>query len=186
MLRNFGSRVSCSRETVVSLAFWMKSRTYCFSIIISFFFWTIFILFDYSSFKKQKNLVAQSEYNEESFRDLFNYILFYLNVKSQFRHLVFCLFFYQIFFIHLWNIVWKNHGVECGASYFFSCLFHQKNVKKNVDLDVLLKIQSGFGKYFIHSCKDEILYNIKSYKTKRILQFAKMRLNRAAYQYSWI
>ena len=62
----------------------MKCRTYCLSMIISSFFWMKLILFDYLSFKKQKNLVAQTEYNEESYRDLFNYILFYLNMKPQF------------------------------------------------------------------------------------------------------
>ena len=49
---------------------------------------------------------------------------------------------------------------------------------------MLLKIQNDFGKYFIHRCKDEILYNIKTYKMKRILQFAKLRTNRAVKKYS--
>ena len=60
--------------------------------------------------------------------------------------------------------MWKN--VEFGAL-------------GGSDLVVLLKIQSDFGKYFIHSCKDEILYNIKTYKMKSIKQFA-------VYKYSWI
>ena len=85
----------------------------------------------------------------------------------------------------------KNDGVEYGASFFFQLPFTQKNVKKCrvwcfrvSDLVVILKIQSDFAKYFIHSCKDEILYNIKTYKLKHILQFAKMRINRAVYKNS--
>ena len=88
----------------------------------------------------------------------------------------------------------KNHGVEYGASYFFSCLLHKKKNEKKCrvwcfrgsDLVVLLKIQSDIAKYFIRSCKDEILYNIKTYKLMHILQFAKMRINRAVYKNSWI
>ena len=75
--------------------------------------------------------------------------------------------------------------------HIFSAAFYTKNVKKcrvwcfgGSDLVVLLKIHSDFAKYFIHSCKDEILYNIKTYKLKHILQFAKMRINRAVYKNS--
>ena len=167
----------------------MKCRTYCLPMIISSFFWTKLILFDYLSFKKQKNLVAQTEYNEESYRDLFNYILFYLNMKPQFRHLDFFTkyssFVYETLHEKSWCRIW--------GFIFFQLPFTQKNVKKCLvwcfrgsDLVVLLKIQSDFAKYFIHSCKDEILYNIKTYKLKHILQFAKMRINRAVYKNSWI
>ena len=139
--------------------------------------------------KSRKNLVAQTEYNEESYRDLFNYILFYLNMKPQFRHLD----FFTKYSSFVYETLHEKSRCRIRGFIFFQLPFTQKNVKKcrvwcfsGSDLVVLLKIQSDFAKYFIHSCKDEILYNIKTYKLKHILQFAKMRINRAVYKNSWI
>ena len=102
-------------------------------------------------------------------------------------------FFYQIFFIRLWNVARKIMVSNMGLHIFSAAFYTKKNKKKcrvwcfrGSDLVVLLKIQSDIAKYFIRSCKDEILYNIKTYKLKHILQFAKMRINRAVYKNSWI
>ena len=117
------------------------------------FFWTKFILFDYLSFKKQKNLVAQTEYNEESYRDLFNYILFYLNMKPQFRHLD----FFTKYSSFVYETLHEKSWCRIRGFIFFQLPFTQKNVKKcrvwcfrRSDLVVLLKIQSDFVKYFIY------------------------------------
>ena len=46
-------------------------------MIISSFFWMTFVLSDYPPFKKQKNLVAQAEYNEEAYLDLLLYFVLF-------------------------------------------------------------------------------------------------------------
>ena len=103
-------------------------------MIISSFFWTTFVLSDYPPFKKQKNLVAQAEYIEEAYLDFLLYCVLIDHEATIWRPW----YFYQIFFIHLWNIVRKIMVSNMGLHIFFNCLLRQKMWNfENIEYDGL-------------------------------------------------
>ena len=76
----------------------------------------------------------------------------------------------HIFSVAFYNKIFENCPIWCFRGSKGSAL---------KDLSYLVNIS-----YFIHSCKDEILYNIKTYKMRHNLRFAKMRIYRAVNNYS--
>ena len=109
-------------------------------------------------------------------------------MKPQFQQLDFFTKYSSLVYKTLYEKSWcRNVGLHIFSAAFYTpkkkkkkkCEKKSNWCFREFDLIVLLKIQSDFGKYFIHSCKDEILLNIKTYKMKRISHFAKIRIDRA-------